>query len=138
MNSNIYRFRALALLAVSATVTLSFASGSMTGDYYVLSENHIDANENINGVVHGLVKNQLDPIKGLPVTNVTGTAMNSGVLKDVDAMTGDLLWWSAGTRTALRRTFSVTHEKTELDSTPLNFTSNFFPTGNTNDKTGFL
>jgi len=93
--------RILALLAAVVAVAGAFATpaaafSSLTGYYYVIPAGHVDVEHGIDGtLVTGLVGNALGP-NGLPVA--TSYAMTrstgSGPIKDVNALTKEILWWS--------------------------------------------
>lgn len=123
----------LLVAAVSALLsTASFALGTLHGDYYILDKDHADVDQDINGIVPGLVETTLGA-NGLPVATSYGMGAGSGIFKDVDSITHEVLWWTAGNRGH----GDVTHEKSQDDAAPIDFPSNFFPDGHVNNANGF-
>lgn len=128
-------------LAGAALVALMAISGaaradSLTGNYYVLSENHPDVQHGIDGgTVTGLVENQLGP-DGLPVASAYGLSYSgpSGAITDVNAV-NEILWWTPHTGSG----WSVTTQALNVNDTlPLSFSQNLFPAGQSDDASGFL
>ncbi len=123
------------LLAVSGA-----AHAQLIGNYYVLpnqmagQSRHIDTLGGVDSaVVTGLVRSTLGP-SGLPVATTTAMTRvtGSGAIRDVNA-NNEILWWTPG-RSGNK---AVLFEQTRVDGTNLNFASNFFPQGSTNDTGGF-
>ncbi|HXZ79412.1 MAG TPA: PA14 domain-containing protein [Terriglobales bacterium] len=100
---------------------------SMNGNYYIIPENHPDANKTITGLQTGYVQSTLGP-DDLPV--VTPFGQTSGNISDVNGL-GEILWWSTASPNG------VTFEKNQADTLPLNFPSNFFPDGHSDNANGF-
>ena len=107
------------------------ANSALQGYYYKMPQNHIDANQGIDGVLTGLVESSLGP-NGLPVVSTFGKTHSggSGPIKDFDATTSELLWWSTASP------YGVLFEKTQTDSLPLN-ESSFYPDGQNSDSPYF-
>src|SRR5271157_2218752 len=85
----------------------------------------------VTGVVMGLVENQLGP-NGLPVLSTVGFADGLGHPVDVNS-NNELLWWSQG----VNPNVSLDANPFQINSLPLSFPSNFFPTGQTSDTNYF-
>ena len=101
---------------------------SLTGYYYKIPISHPDVENGIDGsVVTGLVQASLGP-NGLPMVG-SPYAGPSGPITNYDPLTKEILWWTSQA--------GILYEKTQIDSLPLNFPSNFFPDGQTNNSTYF-
>lgn len=118
--------------AVVITLFLSFNAhaDSLTGDYFKIPITHPDVENGIDGVVvTGLVQAVLGP-NGLPMVSSLPYAGLSGPITNFDAVTNEILWWTAGQS-------GILYEKTQIDTLPLNFPNNFFADGETNNYTYF-
>jgi fibro-slime domain-containing protein len=133
----------LALLAGATPAEASLSQ--LNANWYTLSANHIDVNVSITGTVLGLVENTLGP-GGMPVRSAASTGFpltSSNHFLDVDA-NNQVLWWTAGTRTATRTggpvTYSVVTDPfySSPVTIPFNQPSNLFPGGGPNNANGFL
>ena len=123
------------LLAVSGA-----AQAQLIGNYYILPNSmpgqsrHIDTLGGVDGsVVTGLVQSTLGP-SGLPVASAAALSRvgGSGPIQDVNA-NDEILWWTPG-RTGNK---AVLFEQTRIDPANLNFTSDFFTEGNSDNNSGF-
>jgi fibro-slime domain-containing protein len=117
----------------------------LNANWYTLPSNHVDVNVSITGTVLGLVENTLGP-NGMPVRSSVSTAFpltSASHILDV-AATNEILWWTAGTRTATRTggplTYSVVPDPfySSPVTIPFNQPSNLFPGGGPNNSNGFL
>ena len=118
--------------AVVITLFLAFNANadSLTGYYYKIPISHPDVEKGIDAaVVTGLVQTVLGP-NGLPMVSSPPYTGPSGPITNFDSSTNEILWWTAGQS-------GILYEKTQTDSLPLNFPSNFFPDGQTNNYTYF-
>lgn len=114
---------AAAALAMSLASAAPAMADAMTGYYYILSADNPDVENGIDGgIVPGLVENSLGP-DGQPVASALALSYGggSGPISDING-SNEILWWTphAGI---------VTYEKTQIDTLPLLFTSNFYPDG---------
>ena len=120
------------IIALVLTTSLTYAA-ALTGDYfYTQWAGQPDMNKGIDGsIVTGLVQSTLGP-DGLPVVSAKGAsyAGPSGSITEVNAQ-GELLWWNKS------NLYGVTFEKTQVDTLPYAFSSNFFRDGQTNNSTYF-
>jgi fibro-slime domain-containing protein len=123
---------AYAMLALLFSVSLANAS-ALTGDYYKIQwAGQPDMQQGIDGVrVTGLVQSSLGP-NGLPVVSAFGQTRvgGSGNIAEVNAITKEILWWTPGQ-------FGATFEKTQVDTLAFNFSTNFFPDGQSSNGTYF-
>jgi fibro-slime domain-containing protein len=107
--------------------TPALASGSLTGQYFILPGTHPDVGHGADQkIVTGLVQKRLGP-NGLPVVTAFGRSYSgsSGPIKDVDAA-GELMWYSTSGKNGVRR------EKIVQQRLPFSFDS-FFPDGKDSD-----
>lgn len=128
------------LLGLSAALLASVANAGLTGDYFALSGpsnsdfgKHPDVENGVDGgTVTGLVEADLGP-DGLPVLSAYGKtyAGPSGPIHDYDTNTNEILWWTPGFPTDGG---FVAYDKTIANDT-VNYPSNLFPTGQTDDST---
>ncbi len=122
---------AYSVLAFVLSVSLTYAA-ALTGDYYRIQwAGQPDMQQGIDGgVVTGLVASSLGP-DGLPVVSAYGATRigGSGNITEVNAF-NEILWWTPGQ-------YGVTFEKTQVDTLAFNFSSNFFPDGQSNNSTYF-
>lgn len=104
----------VASVAVACLLLMASApavADALIGNYYILPTNYVDANKPIDGVVTGLVMNNLGP-DGLPVANTSSSS--SDAISDYDPITHEVLWWDSGHN-------GITTWKTgESDTLPLN------------------
>ncbi len=117
-------FTLSALLALAGSVCLlPQAHAQLSGNYYKVKNDgsNGDFNTGTGGV--GSVQSTLGP-DGLPVI----TSAYVGNIKDVNAA-GEILWWTPHGGTSF--------EKNQLDSTPIQHLSDFFPDGETSDANYF-
>jgi fibro-slime domain-containing protein len=122
---------AYSMLALVLSVSLTYAD-ALTGDYYKIQwALNPDMQNGIDGsLVTGLVQNTLGP-NGLPVVSAKGASNYgpSGPITNVNS-NSEILWWTPGQN-------GVTFEKTQVDTLAFNFSSNFFPDGQSNNGTYF-
>ncbi|WP_114376213.1 PEP-CTERM sorting domain-containing protein [Elioraea thermophila] len=106
---------------------------------------HVDVQVSITGTVTGLVNATLGP-NGLPVrssASASAPATSAANILDVDS-NGQILWWTAGTRTATRgsTTFTYTVQTDtfwpSIVTLPFSQPSNLFPGGASSNADGFL
>jgi fibro-slime domain-containing protein len=124
---------AYTMLALLFSISLANAS-ALTGDYYKVQwAGQPDMQQGIDGVrVTGLVQSSLGP-NGLPVVSALGATRNpsigSGNITEVNAF-NEILWWTPGQ-------YGATFEKTQVDTLAFNFSTNFFPDGQSGNGTYF-
>ncbi len=123
----------LAYTMIALLFSFSLANASaLTGDYYQIQwAGQPDMQQGIDGVrVTGLVQSSLGP-NGLPVVSAFGATRvgGSGNITEVNA-SNEILWWTPGQ-------YGATFEKTQVDTLAFNFSTNFFPDGQSNNGTYF-
>ena len=105
----------------------SVCASALTGFFYQMSSSDPDRGR---GIGQGLVENQLGP-NGLPVLSAFGFSQNLGNSADINPLTHELLWWSPG----LDPFVSLDSNPVQTTTLPIVQTSNFFPTGQSDDFT---
>lgn len=117
---------AMAAVVGMAAFVGSASASTLSAQWFTLSSNHPDANEDIPGVVTGLVNPTLGP-NGLPVRSAFSAGSTPGTsahINDVDALTNELLWWTPHAGIVTPDPFYPT-----TISVPFNVQTNLFPGG---------
>lgn len=116
------------------------ATPSLSANWYTLATGHSDTNVSIPGLTTGLVQSSLGP-NGLPVRSAFSAAQpsnSSNNIKDIDAVTQEILWWTPGSRAT--GTVSVDPFYPGSISIPFVQATNLFPGGASSNggNNGFL